>query len=63
MIGEEEEKFFETHFPGKRKNYYKVLGVSRDATMDEITDAYRRLALKYHPKSSPNNEETARKFV
>lgn len=31
--------------------------------MEEITNAYRKLALKYHPKSNPKNEEAARKFV
>ena len=63
MIGEDEEKFFETNYPGRRKNYYKVLGVNKDASMEEITNAYRKLALKYHPKTNPNNEEATRKFV
>ena len=56
MLGEEEEKFFERNFPERRKNYHKILGVNRDATMDDITNAYRKLALKYHPKNNPNNE-------
>lgn len=55
MLNEDEEKFFEKHFPGKKKNYYKTLGVSKDATIDEITKAYRKLALQYHPKNNPNN--------
>lgn len=63
MIGEDEEKFFETHYPERKKNYYKILGVERNATMEDITNAYRKLALKYHPKSNPNNEEAHRKFV
>ena len=46
MIGEDEEKFFDTHYPGRRKNYYKVLGVNKDASMEENTNAYRKLALK-----------------
>ena len=34
---------------------YKVLGVSPNATDDEVKDAYRRLARKYHPDNYVNN--------
>ena len=41
---------------------YKVLGLSPDATDEEIKKTYRRLAMKYHPDRNPGNEEAARKM-
>lgn len=43
-------------------DYYKILGVNKNATQDEVRTAYRKLARKHHPDLNPNDKEANKKF-
>ena len=47
---------------GEQRDFYEVLGVARRASVAEITDAYRKLAIRFHPDKNPGDKAAEARF-
>jgi len=46
----------------QQRDFYEILGVERTATTAQISESYRKLAIRFHPDKNPGNEEAADRF-
>lgn len=45
-----------------KRDYYEILGLQRNASVDDIKKTYRKLAMQFHPDRNPGNKESEEKF-
>jgi len=46
----------------KKRDYYEIIGLDRNASTDEVKRSYRKLAMKYHPDRNPGDHEAEERF-